>query len=334
MDLVIIAVKLWDTREAARAIAPLVARGAAVVSFQNGVEKDDVLRSEFGGAPVIGGVGYISAILAEPGVVAHTGKMQRLVFGEYDGRRSARAEAFLEACRLAEIDAELSDDIRRVIWEKFVFLVGLSGATATMRAPTVLFAPTRGRAPFSWTPCAKSLRSVGRKAYARRGLRRKSPRFLRRPSGGDGFFDARRPHARASAGIALAERRSRKTRRGNICSDPGKPSDRRYLGPLRRRAKRKVVTPPRLTIRSARATAVAAPMARPLGTSAQTISAAPLLLIDLETEEGVTGRSYLFCYVGMAAAAIARVLDDAVEASPATDWHRWTWRRSSPGATG
>lgn len=74
------------------------------------------------------------------------------------------------------------------------------------------------------------------------------------------------------------------------------------------------MTPPRLTIRSARATAVAAPMARPLGTSAQTISAAPLLLIDLETEEGVTGRSYLFCYVGMAAAAIARVLDDAVEA--------------------
>ena len=135
MDLVIIAVKLWDTREAARAIAPLVARGAAVVSFQNGVEKDDVLRSEFGGAQVMGGVGYISAILAEPGVVAHTGKMQRLVFGEYDGRRSARAESFLEACRLAEIDAELSDDIRRAIWEKFVFLVGLSGATATMRAP-------------------------------------------------------------------------------------------------------------------------------------------------------------------------------------------------------
>ena len=74
------------------------------------------------------------------------------------------------------------------------------------------------------------------------------------------------------------------------------------------------MTPPRLTIRSVRATAVAAPMARPLGTSAQTISAAPLLLIDLETEEGVTGRSYLFCYVGMAAAAIARVLDDAIEA--------------------
>ena len=98
--------------------------------------------------------------------------------------------------------------------------------------------------------------------------------------------------------------------------------------------KRKVMRPPQLTIRSVRATPVDAPMARPLGTSPQTISAAPQLLIDLETEEGVTGRSYLFCYVGMAAAAIARVLDDAVEAVAAADWHRWTWRRSSPGATG
>ena len=73
------------------------------------------------------------------------------------------------------------------------------------------------------------------------------------------------------------------------------------------------MTPPLLTIRSVRSTPVDVPMARPLGTSAQSIRSAPLLLIDLETEEGVTGRSYLFCYVGMAAAAIARVLDDAIE---------------------
>lgn len=55
-------------------------------------------------------------------------------------------------------------------------------------------------------------------------------------------------------------------------------------------------------------------MARPLGTSAQTIRTAPLLLIDLETEEGVTGRAYLFCYTRAAAAPIARMLEDALEA--------------------
>jgi mandelate racemase len=69
-----------------------------------------------------------------------------------------------------------------------------------------------------------------------------------------------------------------------------------------------------LTVRSARATPVEVPMARPLGTSAQTIRTAPLLLIDLETEEGVTGRAYLFCYTKAAAVGIAHMLADAVDA--------------------
>lgn len=53
-------------------------------------------------------------------------------------------------------------------------------------------------------------------------------------------------------------------------------------------------------------------MARPLGTSAATMRVAPLLLIDLETEEGITGRSYLFCYVQSAAPGIARVLEEVL----------------------
>ena len=65
---------------------------------------------------------------------------------------------------------------------------------------------------------------------------------------------------------------------------------------------------PALTIRSARTVAVAVPMRFALGTSAATVREAPLLLIDVETEEGITGRSYLFCYRPSGAAAIAAVL--------------------------
>lgn len=133
VDLVMIGVKLWDTEAAARQIAPLARDGAAVVSFQNGVQKDEVLRRIVGEKAHMGGVGYIAASIARPGVISHVGTMQRLVFGEFDGRSSARAEAFLGACRRGGIDAELSPDIRRAIWEKYVFLVGMSGATATMR---------------------------------------------------------------------------------------------------------------------------------------------------------------------------------------------------------
>ena len=65
---------------------------------------------------------------------------------------------------------------------------------------------------------------------------------------------------------------------------------------------------PRLTIRSLRTVAVSVPMKLPLGTSALTVRTAPLLLIDLETEEGITGRTYLFCYMPIGAQLIARVL--------------------------
>lgn len=66
-----------------------------------------------------------------------------------------------------------------------------------------------------------------------------------------------------------------------------------------------------LTIRSLRVVAVEVPMRFTLGTSAATVRAAPLLLVDLETEEGVTGRAYQFCYLPAAAAAITTMLADA-----------------------
>ena len=69
---------------------------------------------------------------------------------------------------------------------------------------------------------------------------------------------------------------------------------------------------PTLTIRGLRATGVAVPMTYALGTSRTTITTAPLLLIDLDTEEGVTGHAYLFCYLPAAAPAIARLLDEVL----------------------
>lgn len=134
-DLVIVAVKLWDTEEAARQIRPLAEAGAAVVSLQNGVDKDDAMRRLLPPESLLGGVSYISAAIGEPGVVEHHASLQKLVFGEFDGRVSERAAALLDRCRAAGIDAELHADIERVIWEKFVFLVGLSAATAAVRQP-------------------------------------------------------------------------------------------------------------------------------------------------------------------------------------------------------
>jgi 2-dehydropantoate 2-reductase len=135
VDVVIFAVKLWDTDQAVRLIAPMVGPRTTVISFQNGVLKDDDLRRAYDPARIMGGVGYVATTIDRPGVIRQTGPMQRLIFGEFDGTRSDRAEALLEACLKGGINAEISSDIRRDIWQKYVFLVGLSGTTTTMRLP-------------------------------------------------------------------------------------------------------------------------------------------------------------------------------------------------------
>ncbi len=135
VDLVLFGVKLWDTLEAAEAIEPLVAGTTAVVSFQNGVVKDDILSQALGAEHVIGGVCYIAATIAEPGLIRHSGTLAKLVFGEYNGSLSPRVRQFGDACADSGIDAEITDQVERAIWEKFVFLVGLSGTTSLARSP-------------------------------------------------------------------------------------------------------------------------------------------------------------------------------------------------------
>jgi 2-dehydropantoate 2-reductase len=134
-DVVLLCVKMGDTRAAAEALRPALAEDAAVVSLQNGVEAEDILAEVLGRARVLGGVAYIAAHIAEPGVILHAGEMARVAFGELDGTASPRAQALLAAFRDAGIDAEVPKDIRARIWRKFALLAPLAGATCLGRCP-------------------------------------------------------------------------------------------------------------------------------------------------------------------------------------------------------
>jgi mandelate racemase len=95
-----------------------------------------------------------------------------------------------------------------------------------------------------------------------------------------------------------------------------------------------------LTVRSVRATPVEVPLNFVLGTSQDALRQVPLLLIDLETDEGVTGRSYLFCYVRAAAAAIVSLLGEIERltkgeaADPARLWAKLARRFTLIGVQG
>ena len=135
VDVVIFAVKLWDTESAAERLRPIIGRQTVVIPFQNGVESIDRLQTVLPKEAVMGGSAYIATRIAAPGVIEHIGQMARLQFGPVLPSQRAAAEAFLGACRQAKLNAEVPDDITRSIWEKFVFLVAVSSATAVARAP-------------------------------------------------------------------------------------------------------------------------------------------------------------------------------------------------------
>ncbi len=97
---------------------------------------------------------------------------------------------------------------------------------------------------------------------------------------------------------------------------------------------------PSLSVRAIRATPVEVPPNFVLGTSQGAFRQVPLLLIDLETEEGVTGRSYLFCYLRAAAPAIMSLLGEVERVvkgdaiAPAELWAKLTRRFTLIGVQG
>ncbi|HEY2153658.1 MAG TPA: ketopantoate reductase family protein [Vicinamibacterales bacterium] len=134
VDVVFFAVKLYDTAGAVAMLPPLVGPDTIVIPFQNGVESVDTLTKAVGAAHTGGGVSYVSAVISEPGVIRHTA-MDQLIFGEVDGRRSARLERLSAACQPAGFQSMLSENIIVEIWTKFVRLSVFSGMTAVTRSP-------------------------------------------------------------------------------------------------------------------------------------------------------------------------------------------------------
>jgi len=134
-DVVLFAVKLWDTESAAERLRPIVGEHTVVIPFQNGVESVERLRKVLPEKCVMSGSAYIATHIKAPGVIEHTGQMSRIQFGPLLSSQKGTAQAFLEACLKAKIQAEIPADIVKANWEKFVFLVGLSSATAVARAP-------------------------------------------------------------------------------------------------------------------------------------------------------------------------------------------------------
>jgi 2-dehydropantoate 2-reductase len=161
VDMVLFCVKTWDTEAAAASVPPLLGPDTGVVSFQNGVDNEEILANLLGGDHVLGGVAHVTSSIAEPGVIVQTSAAARVAFGELDGQFTTRVAAFHQAARAAGIDAVVSDDIQKEIWTKWVFICAMAGVCTVARAPLGdVLATTATRDLF--VECMHEVAAVGR----------------------------------------------------------------------------------------------------------------------------------------------------------------------------
>lgn len=130
-DIVVFAVKLWDTETAAAALAPLVGPDTLVVTVQNGIDSTSALSRHLPAAQVVAGAAYISVHVTRPGTVAHTGLSRVVIDSRHNDARLVALAAFSRPA----MSWQLVDDAESVLWRKFVTLVTFSGATALTRMP-------------------------------------------------------------------------------------------------------------------------------------------------------------------------------------------------------
>lgn len=133
-DVVLVSCKAYDLPAAMDAFAPAVGPKTAILPLLNGLSHVQALQERFGAAHVLGGMCVISAALDASGAVQHLNPAHRLVYGELDGQRSDRIAALQGEFTGATFDAQLSDAIQQEMWEKWVLISTVAGATCLMRA--------------------------------------------------------------------------------------------------------------------------------------------------------------------------------------------------------
>lgn len=134
VDLLLFCVKSHDTEKAARFVSPMVEADTSILTLQNGIDNAEKLAQVFGEEKILPGTVFIESTIASPGVIAHTGNPGKIIFGEFSGERTQRVQRILETFHRAGIDAEVSDNIQKVLWAKFLFICGVHGVSTLGRA--------------------------------------------------------------------------------------------------------------------------------------------------------------------------------------------------------
>src|SRR5450759_4163836 len=110
VDIVLFAVKLWDTEKAAEAVRPLLGPNTRVITLQNGVDSYERIAPIVGSERAIACVTYFVTVIDRPGVIKQASQFQSIICGTIDGRADASLAAFVAAAKAANINITQSDN--------------------------------------------------------------------------------------------------------------------------------------------------------------------------------------------------------------------------------
>ena len=133
-DVIILSCKTYDLDSAMDAIAPAVGERSVILPLLNGVRHIDTLTARFGAAHALGGVAFISVMLAPNGDIRHLHQRHRLVPGSLTTPSSAWLPPLATLLAASGIEFVLSDRVEQAMWDKIVLLATLAGSTCSMRA--------------------------------------------------------------------------------------------------------------------------------------------------------------------------------------------------------
>ncbi len=134
VELILVAVKAYDTRKAARMLSKSAGPETATLSLQNGLGNVEALSRQLGRKSVLAGSTSESAMSLGPGDVVHTGR-GRTWIGELDGEVSKRCLAIRKAFRKAGFPAEVSQDVNGVVWAKTIVNSAINPISALTGLP-------------------------------------------------------------------------------------------------------------------------------------------------------------------------------------------------------
>ena len=134
-DLVIVLCKAFDTEATIKEALDLIGPETTVLSLQNGLGAEEVLREAVGTSHVIGGKTYIGGMLLEPGKVQATIPGKDTYIGELDGSLSQRVQVIADAFNEAGMHCETSTNIMGVIWDKLLVNVATGAVCGITHLP-------------------------------------------------------------------------------------------------------------------------------------------------------------------------------------------------------